>query len=179
MDGRLDDTAWAAAPMATGFVQREPVEGRPAEQDTEVRVLFDEDALYVGLRMLDTHPDSIARQLYRRDDRGQADYVEIAFDPNLDRRTGYVFTVSAANVQGDKYLYDDEHDDRAWDAVWSSAVTVDDGGWTAEMRIPLSQIRYEAQDGEQVWGFNVHRSRVASKEETFYSLDLTAAAGRR
>jgi hypothetical protein len=170
IDGHLDDAAWAGATRASGFVQREPVEGRAAEQDTEVRVLFDDDAIYVGLRMLDSHPDSIARQLYRRDDRGQADYVEIAFDPNLDRRTGYLFSLSAANVQGDQYLYDDEHEDRAWDAVWSSAVSMDGGGWTAEMRIPLSQIRYEAQDGEQVWGFNVHRSRVASKEETFYSL---------
>ena len=170
VDGHLDDAAWTDAPVASGFVEQEPVEGRPAEQDTEVRVLFDDEAIYVGLRMLDDHPGSIARQLYRRDDRGQADFVEIGFDPNLDRRTGYVFTVSAANVQGDKYLYDDEHDDRAWDAVWSSAVSIDAGGWTAELRIPLSQIRYEAGEGEQVWGFNVHRSRVASKEETFYSL---------
>ncbi len=170
VDGHLDDAGWANAPVASGFVQREPVEGRPANQDTEVRVLFDDEAIYVGLRMLDEHPDSIARQLYRRDDRGQADFVEIAFDPNLDRRTGYLFSVSAADVQGDQYLYDDEHEDRAWDAVWSSAVSVDDGGWTAEIRIPLSQIRYEAGAGEQVWGFNVHRSRVASKEETYYSL---------
>jgi hypothetical protein len=170
VDGRLDDAAWQRAPVASGFVQREPVEGRPAEQDTEVRILFDDEAIYVGLRMLDSHPDMIAPQLYRRDGRGQADYVEIAFDPNRDRRTGYLFSVSAANVQGDEYLFDDEHEDRAWDAVWSSAVTVDEGGWTAEMRIPLSQIRYEAQEGEQVWGFNVHRSRLASNEETFYAL---------
>ncbi len=170
VDGVLDDAAWGDAPIASGFVQQQPVEGRPAEQDTEVRVVFDDEAIYVGLRMHDAHPDSIARQLYRRDDRGQADFVEIGFDPNLDQRTGYVFTVSAANVQRDRYLYDDERDDAAWDAVWTSAVTIDDRGWTAELRIPLSQIRYDAGAGEQVWGFNVHRSRLASKEETFLAL---------
>ncbi len=170
LDGVLDDPAWAGAPAMSGFVQQQPVEGEPAKHDTEVRVLFDEDAVWVALRMHDTEPDRIARQLYRRDDRGQADYVEIGFDPNLDRRTAYVFAVSASNVQADKYLYDDEREDQAWDAVWASAVSVDDGGWSAELRIPLSQIRYEASEGIQRWGFDVHRSRVATKEETFLAL---------
>jgi hypothetical protein len=170
VDGILDEDAWQAVKPLSGFVQREPVEGRPAEQDTEVRVLFDGDAIWVGLRMYDSSPQGIARQLYRRDDRGQADYVEVAFDPNLDRRTGYLFKVSAANVQGDEYLYDDNRQDDAWNAVWSSAVRIDDRGWTAELRIPLSQIRYESGDQAQTWGFNVHRSRLANKEETFLSL---------
>lgn len=170
VDGVLDDAAWTAAPVASGFVQREPYEGRPAEHDTEVRILFDDEAIYVGLRMFDSEPSSIARQLYRRDGRGQADYVEIAFDPNLDRRTGYLFSVSAANVQRDEYMYDDEREDGAWDAVWSSAVSIGEGGWSAELRIPLSQIRYDAGEDEQAWGLNVHRSRVASKEETYLSL---------
>ncbi|MFQ5536623.1 MAG: DUF5916 domain-containing protein [Gemmatimonadota bacterium] len=170
IDGRLDDEAWAAASPISGFIQREPVEGRPAEQDTEVRVLFDNEAIYVGLRMWDSEPERIARQLYRRDGRGQADYIEVAFDPNLDRRTGYLFGVSAANVQNDEYLYDDNREDRAWDAVWASGVVIDDKGWTAELRIPLSQIRYEAADTPQTWGFNVHRFRVASNERTFLAL---------
>ncbi|HSM59306.1 MAG TPA: DUF5916 domain-containing protein, partial [Longimicrobiales bacterium] len=170
LDGVLDDAAWARAAPTSGFVQREPVEGRPAEHDTDVRILFDEEAIWVALRMHDPQPESISRQLFRRDDSGQADYVEIAFDPNLDRRTGYLFSVTAANVQGDAYLYDDNREDNAWDAVWSSAVSVDQGGWSAEMRIPLSQIRYEASEGDQRWGFNVHRSRLATREETFLSL---------
>jgi len=170
LDGLLDDPAWAGAAPVSGFVQGEPVEGAPAEHDTDVRVLFDQESVWVALRMHDAEPERIARQLYRRDDRGQADYVEVSFDPNLDRRTAYVFTVSAANVQADKYLYDDEHEDRAWDAVWESAVSVDEGGWSAELRIPLSQIRYESSDGPQRWGFDVHRARVASKEETYLAL---------
>lgn len=170
LDGVLDDAAWASALPARGFIQREPVEGVPAEEDTEVRVLFDDEAIWIGLRMFDSEPERISRQLFRRDDQGQADYVEIGIDPNMDRRTGYVFAVTAANVQADKYLYDDEREDRAWDAVWSSAVSVDAEGWSAELRIPLSQIRYDATEGVQVWGFDVHRLRLASNERTFFSL---------
>ncbi|MDH5758277.1 MAG: carbohydrate binding family 9 domain-containing protein [Gemmatimonadota bacterium] len=170
LDGSLDDEAWEAAPVMSQFVQREPVEGSAAVEDTHVRVLFDDEAIWIGLRMYDSDPTSIARQLYRRDEQGQADFVEVAFDPNLDRRTAYLFGVSAANVQIDEYLFGDKDEDRAWDAVWSSAVTVDDEGWTAELRIPLSQIRYEASTEPQTWGFNVHRFRVRSAERTFLSL---------
>ncbi len=177
IDGVLDEAAWAAAPVASGFIEREPVEGRPARNDTDVRVLFDASAIYVGLRMHDAKPEEIARQLYRRDGHGQADYVEVGFDPNRDQRTGYLFKVSASNVQGDEYLYDDGRQDGAWDAVWTSAVSVDGEGWTVEMRIPLSQIRYEAASGEQVWGMNVHRSRFADKEETFFSLQSRLQQG--
>jgi len=170
LDGVLDDAAWDGVVPASGFIQREPVEGAPAEEDTEVRVLFDDQAIWIGLRMSDSRPEGIARQLYRRDARGQADYVEVAIDPNLDRRTGYVFSVNAANVQGDRYLYDDEREDDAWDAVWSSAVSVDDRGWSVEMRIPLSQIRYEASEELQTWGFNVVRLRLATNERSLLSL---------
>ena len=170
LDGRLEDDAWRAAKVMSGFVQSQPVEGRPAVHDTEVRVLFDDEAVYIGLRMWDPEPTGIARQLFRRDDRGQADQIEVAFDPNLDRRTGYLFGVTAANVQRDEYLYDDEREDSAWDAVWESEVQVDAQGWTAEMRIPLSQMRYEASDDPQTWGFNVHRVRLASNERSYLSL---------
>lgn len=170
LDGVLDDAAWAAAAPASGFIQREPVEGVPAEEDTEVRVLFDGDAIWIGLRMWDSRPTGISRQLFRRDDNGQADFVEVGIDPNMDRRTGYLFRITAANVQGDAYLYDDERQDNAWDAVWSSAVSVDDRGWSAELRIPLSQIRYDASDDVQTWGFNVHRLRLSTNERTFFSL---------
>lgn len=170
LDGALDDAAWAAAPPASGFIQREPREGVPAEEDTEVRVLIDDEAIWIGLRMWDSEPERISRQLFRRDDNGQVDYVEVALDSNLDRRTGYVFRVTAANVQGDRYLYDDEREDNAWDAVWASEVSVDERGWSAELRIPLSQIRYEASEQPQTWGFNVHRLRLATNERSFFSL---------
>lgn len=170
IDGIADEADWADARVFTGFTQREPVEGGPAEHDTEVRVLFGEDAIWVAARMYDAQPELIDRRLTRRDDRGSYDQVSIHLDPNLDGLTGYSFRVSAANVQGDTYFYNDQEMDQAWDAVWSSAVTIDDEGWTAEMRIPLSQIRYEASDDPQTWGINVHRLRIASNERSYYSL---------
>jgi len=178
VDGVLDDRAWQEARPFRGFTERDPVEGAPARQDTEVRVLVGPKAIYFGIRAFDSHPDSIASQLYRRDSQGQADYVQVAIDPNLDRRTGYSFSVSAANVQGDAYLYDDRHEDRAWNAVWSSAVSRDAHGWCVEIRIPLSQIRYEASDTAETWGIDVERFRVASNERTYLSLVSRLQQGR-
>ncbi len=170
IDGRLTDPAWQGVPAATGFVQREPVEGEPAEHDTEARVVFDDDALYVGARMYDPDPSTIADQLVRRDQWGQYDYFEFAVDPNLDRRTGYLFRVSAAGVQRDEFLFDDNEQDDAWDAVWESAVARDSLGWTAELRIPLSQIRYEPSDTARAWGVNFSRRRLRTNEETHFAL---------
>ncbi|MBL8996691.1 MAG: carbohydrate binding family 9 domain-containing protein [Gemmatimonadetes bacterium] len=170
IDGRLDDAAWAAASVARDFVQREPIEGRPAQHATEVRILYDDAAIYVGARMFDDAPATIARQLVRRDDEGNADWFAVGFDPRLDRRTGYVFFVSAANVQRDQYVYNDDDTDDAWDAVWSSDVRIDSLGWTVEMRIPLSQLRYQTSAGEQTWGVNFARGRYASNEESHYAL---------
>jgi len=170
IDGLLDDPAWADAPVGSGFVQVQPVEGNPAVDDTEIRILYDDDAIYVAARMLDQDPTRIADQLTRRDEMGQYDMISIAFDPNRDRRTAYQFQVSAAGVQLDGYFHSDRNVDRAWDAVWESAVARDSLGWTAEFRIPLSQIRYEPSDSIRSWGFNARRVRVASGEETFFSL---------
>ena len=170
LDGRLDDAAWSAADVGSHFVQRVPVEGAPAEERTEVRILIDESAVWVGARMYDREPQSIARQVVRRDQDAQADYIEVAFDSNLDRRTGFLFRVSAANVQRDEYLYDDNERDRAWDAVWSSAVAFDSLGWTAEIRIPLSQLRFRGSGDAQEWGVNFARRRLRTNEETHFSL---------
>ncbi|MDQ3556612.1 MAG: carbohydrate binding family 9 domain-containing protein, partial [Gemmatimonadota bacterium] len=134
VDGRLVEEAWAAADPVGSFIQREPTEGAPAAEPTEVRVLFDDDAVYVGARMHDSTPRTIARQLVRRDEGGQYDFFEVSLSPAGDRRTGYQFRVSAAGVQGDTYLFDDVRDDDVWNAVWESAVEVDSLGWTAELR---------------------------------------------
>ncbi len=170
LDGRLNDAAWSSAPVASGFVQRYPVEGVPAEARTEVRILMDESSVWVAARMYDAEPQTIARQVVRRDQDAQADYFEVAFDSNNDRRTGFIFRVSAANVQRDEYIFDDNERDRTWDAVWSSAVAIDSLGWTAELRIPLSQLRFREVDGEQDWGVNFARRRVRSNEESHFAL---------
>lgn len=170
VDGRVIEPDWAAAPVATGFVQRQPHEGQPAEHQTDVRVLFDEQAMYIAARMHDPEPHRVPRQMVRRDEEGNFDYFSVELDPNLDRRTGYRFRVSASNVQRDEYYFDDNERDPAWDAVWESAVKFDSAGWTVEIRIPLSQLRYRATGGVQRWGVNFMRRRLRSNEESHFAL---------
>ncbi len=177
VDGHVTETAWERAVPATRFVQGEPVEGADAEELTSVRVLYDERALYIGVVMRE-RSGQIADQLVRRDEWGQFDYFEVAIDPNNDRRTGYSFRVSAAGVQTDAYLYDDVREDRAWDAVWHSGIQRDSAGWSAELRIPLSQIRYETREGEQSWGINFTRRRLTSNERTYFALESRIRHGR-
>jgi len=178
VDGHLEEPAWDRAPVASSFVQGEPVEGLPAEEETEVWVLFDGNAIYVGAYLHDHQVENIADQLVRRDAGGNFDYFEVSLDPNSDRRTGYSFRVSAANVQGDAYLYDDRKEDRAWDAVWESQVHRQQDGWTVEMKIPLSQIRYEAADTVQSWGANFTRMRQLTREKTYFHLISRLQEGR-
>lgn len=178
IDGLLDDPAWQDASPITRFVQREPQEGAPPGERTEVRVLYDDDALYVAARLYDQRPERIGDQLVRRDEWGAYDFFEVALDPDSDRRTGYQFRVSAAGVQRDVYLYDDTEEDEAWDAVWASAVSRDSLGWTAELRIPLSQLRYRSADSVQSWGVNFTRRRVAGNETVDFALESRLSHGR-
>jgi len=167
IDGHLDEGDWERAEGVTGFTQVEPDEGEPAMEPTEVRILYDDENIYLGARMHDSDPSRIARQLTRRDETGRAaGYFEFSFDPNLDRTTGYTFRVTAAGQQRDEFEFDDTRSDRAWDGVWESAVQVDDEGWTAEVRLPLSQLRYEPSPEPQAWGVDFARRRIAANERS-------------
>ena len=178
IDGRLDEDVWQSAPVATGFVQREPFEGQPAEQPTEVRVLLDEDAIYIGARMFEADTSRIRRPLVRRGQGGPfQDWFSVSLDTNRDGRTAYRFQVNAAGVQVDSYHYDDDQQDGSWDGVWESAVTVDSLGWTAELRIPLSQLRYETSTGPQPWGVNFQRRRSAAGEVSQFALERRSMSG--
>jgi hypothetical protein len=174
----LDEAAWRNAPPVTQFVQREPVEGAPPQERTEVRVLYDRSAIYIGAMLYEQDRSSVRTQMVRRDQQGAYDYFEVSLDPNRDRRTGYRFRVSASGVQRDVYLFDDVREDEAWDAVWQSAVHHHDSGWSVEIRIPLSQLRYEAADAPQSWGVNFTRRRVAVNELTDFSLESRLRHGR-
>lgn len=167
VDGRLDESDWQRAEVVTGFTQREPDEGEPAMESTEVRILYDDENVYLGARMFDADTSRIARQLTRRDNTGRAaGYFEFSFDPNLDRTTGYTFRVTAAGVQRDEYVFDDTRSERSWDGVWESAARIDGEGWIAEVRVPLSQLRYEPSDEPQAWGVNFARRRIAANERS-------------
>ncbi|MSR35471.1 MAG: hypothetical protein EXR95_02335 [Gemmatimonadetes bacterium] len=177
IDGRIEEAAWDAAPPITEFVQSEPFEGQPAVHKTDVRVLFDDDAMYVAARMYD-HPDSVRTLLSRRDEGGPLfDWVGVGIDPGLTRRNGYSIRVNASGVQQDIYVYDDAVQDREWNAVYDSKVTIDSLGWAAEFRIPLSQIRYTASDQPQTWGFNFQRRRLASGELVSFALQSRRRGG--
>jgi len=185
VDGRLAEPAWGSAGAVTGFVQGRPTEGAEPAQPTEVRVLYDREALYVGARMREPDPSAIAGQLVRRDERGQYDYFEMSLDPNLDRQTGYVFRVGVSGVERDAYVDDGQSRDFGggdqgvnWDAVWESATAVDSAGWTVEMRIPLSQIRYASRPDAQAWGVNFTRRRLASNSTSFFALESRTVEGR-
>ena len=156
IDGRLDDEVWLRAPAATTFTQRDPDEGKPATERTELRLAYDDVALYVGARLHDREPSKIARQLARRDQGAEADGFWLYVDPHHDHVTGAVFSVSAAGVQGDAAVYNDSWEDSSWDAVWESGVKTDEGGWTAEMRIPFSQLRFTAAE-HHTFGINALR----------------------
>jgi hypothetical protein len=164
IDGRLDEEAWAGVPAFGEFVQRDPDEGEPATERTELRLLYDDEALYVGARLYDSEPDLIVRQLSRRDEHVEADRFALLLDPRHDRLTGVLLEVSAAGVQSDEVIYNDTWTDDSWDAVWTSAVRHDRTGWSVEMRIPFSELRFLPGD-RQTWGINAART-IQRKNET-------------
>ncbi len=171
IDGRLDEPSWLTVPPATDFLQSEPDEGAPSVLRTEVRILIDDDAIYVGARLFDPEPEHIGRQLVRRDDRGRFfDWFSVSIDANHDRRSAYGFQTNASGVQADRYITDDFVEDMTWDGVWESATEIDSLGWVAEFRVPLNQIRYTATDGPQTWGVNFSRRQVRTPEISHFSL---------
>jgi hypothetical protein len=145
LDGRDDEVVWRSAPAIDQFLEARPTEGAAPKLPTEARVAYDEHNLYVFVRAFDSHPDSIVSLLARRDHQPPSDYVTVMLDPYHDRRTGYEFSVNPAGVKADYAIYADGDEDVAWDAVWDVATRVDSLGWTAEYRIPLSQLRYSSR----------------------------------
>lgn len=156
LDGRLDERDWGEAPAFSRFVESFPQAGAPASLPTEVRVLFDDTTLYVGVTCSDPSPDQIVGQLARRDTDTTSDRVEVAIDPGAGGRTAYVFVVNAAGVLRDALLFGDVNSTDSWDAVWDAAVHVGERGWVAEIAIPFRSLRLgEPSDG--AWGFVVRR----------------------
>ena len=163
LDGRLDDAAWLEAPAASGFWQARPTPGQPETERTEARVLYDDEAIYVGMRAFD-HPDSIAAHLTKRDEWGPSDRLHVLLDSWNDRRSAYHFVVNPRGVRLDIYHYNDTQLDMRWNPVWDVVTAIDSLGWTAEFRIPLSQLRFRAHGGAQTWGVNFFRE-IGRKNE--------------
>ena len=165
IDGRLDDPAWALARPITRFTQRRPLDGQPSTESTEVRILYDAAALYIGVRMLDSEPRGIVSRLGRRDQDTQSDVFSVTIDSYHDHRTAFAFVVNPHGVKNDEIRGgDSDAGDDSWDPVWDVATTRDSLGWTAEFRIPFSQLRFPDRP-TQVWGFNFSRW-IYRKDET-------------
>jgi hypothetical protein len=166
IDGRLDEAVWEGAPAVTEFTQIVPNEGEPASQRTEVRFLYDDDAIYVGARLHDT--GEIRGRLGRRDmSMGDSDWLTVIFDSYHDHRTAYGFEVNPAGVRRDQSRAGGR-EDSSWDPVWEVATSVDEEGWTVEMRIPFSQLRFSGAPA-QTWGLQVERSIARNREFSVWS----------
>jgi hypothetical protein len=173
IDGRLDEAVWAKARPIDGLVQDEPLEGMRPSERTEVRLLVDGTALYVGARLYDSRPEGIIARLDRRDGGTANDSFTLFLDPLRDGRTGVYFGVSASGTQHDGTMSNDDWRDDTWNPVWDSEVSRDGTGWAVEMRIPLSQLRFQAASGRR-WGINL--KRVIERKHEFALLTITPRA---
>ena len=176
IDGTLDEQVWETAPAVTEFVQAEPNEGDPPTDRMEVRFVYDDSALYVGARMFSADP--VQAPLTRRDDGGQAQSIQIELDTYFDRRTAYMFGVTAAGVRLDHYHpTDDENDsDPEYDPVWQARTVVTEDGWTAELWLPFAQLRF-SERSERVFGLNIKRNVPSRNAEVYWALVRRTESG--
>jgi hypothetical protein len=169
VDGLLDEAAWASARPMTDFVQYEPVEGAAASEKTEVRILFDEDAIYVGAWLYDREPEGIIVGERRRDTNlGDADGFMVVFDTYHDQQSGFVFGTNPGSIEYDAQVRGESGANTNWDGSWTVATTQSDEGWFAEMRIPFSTLRHASGD-EQLWGLNITRYIRRKNEQVVWS----------
>jgi hypothetical protein len=171
LDGKLTESVWATAPALTDFVQKDPIEGGAPSDRVEVRFAYDDAALFVGIRVFSKDPQHIQSPISRRDNIDQAEYLLVSLDTYLDHRTAYSFAVTASGVRGDWYHPVDNESsyDQSFDPVWDAQTHPDSLGWTAEMRIPFSQLRFNATNA-QTWGVNIDHWIPARNENDYWSL---------
>jgi hypothetical protein len=176
LDGRDADAIWQIAPKVSAFRQFDPRIDADPTLGTEFQVAYDDRNLYVFVRMFDPHPDSIMHALTRRDVRGPSDQIKLLIDSYDDKRSGFTFAVNPDGVKRDYAMFNDGVEDVSWNGVWDVTTTVDDLGWTAEFRIPLSQLRY-ADAPAHTFGFGVWRDVERYRERVSWPLYSTTTSG--
>ncbi len=179
VDGKLDEPEWCAAPAAGDFVQSRPAPGAIATLPSSARILFDQNAVYVAVRLFDPHTDSLSAPYPRRDDEVTSDWVFVELDTRFDRRSGFSFGLNPRGVQVDGSWWDDVNYDPAWNGVWEGASSVDAHGWSAEFRIPFSQLALERSTpgAPLTWGLNVYRTTPHRGETSNWSPRLPTVTG--
>ncbi|TAK54035.1 MAG: hypothetical protein EPO24_13640, partial [Bacteroidetes bacterium] len=181
IDGILTDEAWSNAEPASEFTQRDPSEGKPASEKTEIRVLYDDDALYFGCMFYDSEPQKIVSRLTRRDNEIEYDNGSIRIDSYHDHQTAFEFTFNPAGVKVDILQFDDaNYEDASWDAVWDLETTIFPNGWSAEIRIPFHVLRYKSEEtgaGEHDWGINFFRYISRKQESDWWAFTPKSQSG--
>jgi hypothetical protein len=179
LDGRLDETAWAQAPVGTDFVQREPDTGQPATERTEVRVVYTPQTLYVAINALDREPDKIiAKEMQRDEPLWRDDAVDILLDTFDDDRNAYLFETNPNGARTDALITDEGRDfNLQWDGVWDVGARKTSEGWCAELAIPFRTLRFDPE--AEAWGFNVLRYIRRRSEEVFWAPILLDADVKR
>src|SRR5436309_12273845 len=165
LDGRLDESAWQRARPIGVLRQREPVENDEPSEDTVVRILYNDHALYIGVASHDRSPEAIvSTQLTRDADLDVDDRITIVLDPFFDHRNGFFFQVNPAGARSDGQVSNNSETlSRDWDGIWNAEARVVDDGWTAEIEIPFKTLRFKP--GQPVWGLNVER-QIKRRQET-------------
>ncbi len=168
IDGILNEKVWKSTPT-TGFFQREPNEGEPAEQTTKVWVAYDNNNLYVAAKLYDNNPSEIDKSLMRRDNLVESDWLFVYFDTYNDDRNAYFFAVNAGGSIADGTYYNNNSIDNSWDGIWKSKTTINKDGWSVEIKIPFSQLRFKESDN-MTWGVNFSRIIKRDGEKLFYRM---------
>jgi len=167
IDGKIDDASWEIVKWSSDFIENDPDENTPPTFQTAFKIIYDAKYLYVAIRAFDSDPDKIERRLSRRDGF-EGDRVNVVIDSYNDKRTAFLFTTTAAGVKGDEFATDNGNNiDDSWNPIWYTKTTIDKKGWNAEMKIPLSQLRF-GKAKEQVWGLNVVRQLFRKKEMSLW-----------
>ena len=155
VDGKLDEAIWQSVPIATDFIMFDPDNGKkiPENKKTEIRVLYDNDAIYIGAVMYDENPEKILKEITQRDSFGTSDLFGVFINGFNDGQQDFQFFVNAADGQADCITTDTNGEDYSWDAVWKSKAVITDKGWVVEMRIPYAALRFSGEN-KQTWGLN-------------------------
>jgi len=169
IDGKIDEDAWGTAPIATDFIMYEPDNGKPISESkkTEVKVLYDNTAVYISAVLFDDEPNKISRELTNRDNFGVSDNFSVSINGNNDGQQDFRFFVSAAGVQMD-CLATEANEDFNWDAIWDSEVKITNFGWVVEMRIPYAALRF-SKAAKQTWGLNFKRDIKRDAQDQSYT----------
>jgi len=167
IDGMINEPAWDAVSWEGNFTQWEPANGAPPSQETEFKIIYDDDYLYVAIRAFDSVPEEIVQRMSRRDGF-EGDFVEVNIDSHHDYLTAYSFSGTVAGVKGDERITQDGFNwDDTWDPIWFLATSIDELGWIAEIKIPMTQLRF-SEDSVQVWGIEVKRFLFRKEERSLW-----------